>query len=188
VTHAVGDAVSVVELVTAGERPPELRPLSGLSPAYRNTVDVAIGGSTPHPTASLAFAAALNESGTRLFVPHLAVQNGQEAVTVVPAGYGGVSVEEDTTVASVAVLAVESGEWVAPPKPRVPSARCPRWSPRACAVPATDGRERLGDALYVTSYGTGELVELDARSLDRAMAPRRTFASVTVRPASTSIR
>jgi mono/diheme cytochrome c family protein len=34
----------------------------------------------------------------------------------------------------------------------------------------------LGDALYVTSYGTGELVELDARSLDPAMAPRRTFA------------
>jgi cytochrome c peroxidase len=32
-----------------------------------------------------------------------------------------------------------------------------------------------GDSLFVTSYGTGELVELDARSLDPAMSPRRAF-------------
>ena len=33
-----------------------------------------------------------------------------------------------------------------------------------------------GDSLFVTSYGTGELVELDAQSLDPAMSPRRVFA------------
>jgi hypothetical protein len=52
----------------------------------------------------------LDEEGTRLFVPHLAVQNGAEATRFVSSGYGGVTIEEDTSVASVAVIGVRDEE------------------------------------------------------------------------------
>jgi DNA-binding beta-propeller fold protein YncE len=179
VTHAVGDAVSAVELVPSGsgEGSPTVKRISGLSPRYRNAVDGAIGARTAHPTTSLAFAAALSESGTRLFIPHLAAQNGQEAVSITPGGYGGVPVEEDTTVASVAVLAVQTGEWVMPPALKSPMRSFAQTvSPAGATSRQPTAASVLGDAIYVTSYGTSELVELDARSLDPAMAPLRTFA------------
>ncbi len=194
VTHATGDAISAVELVAegSGEGPPTVRRLPGLSPRYRNDVDRAIGGRTEHPAVSLAFAAAISENGARLFVPHVAVQNGQEAVTIVPGGYGGVSIEEDTTVASVAVLSVESGEVVAPPMPATPisGTSLPAVAPAGAPCRQPTAAAVLGDSLYVTSYGTGELVELSARSLDPALAPVRTFrvgdgpAGVDVDPAT----
>jgi DNA-binding beta-propeller fold protein YncE len=237
VTHAVGDTVTSVDLFPAeGAEGPAAHPVRALGGRYRNRVDGAVGAGTLHPSASLAFASVMNEEGTRLFVPHLAVQNGTEAVRVVSGGYGGVAVEEDTSVASVAVLSVQdeqvlgaagstgrarpapapipaqakaTGEVaqqqadalqdilgqldnnampqgtamaMASPAPQAPvhisinpfsnTSVAPAGSPSRQATAAAV----LGDALYVTSYGTGELVELDARSLDPAMATRRAFA------------
>ena len=185
VTHAAGDTLSVVDLDggEAGEAP-VVRAVRALGGSYRNRVDAMVGANTLHPTSSLAYAAVLNESGTRLFVPHLVVQNGESTTRIVAGGYGGVAVEEDTSVPTVAVLDVARertlgvdggaarknfvnisanafmGNAVAP-------VGSPARQPRAAAV--------LGDALFVVSHGTGELVELDARSLDPALAPRRVF-------------
>jgi DNA-binding beta-propeller fold protein YncE/mono/diheme cytochrome c family protein len=185
VTHAVGDALSVVDLVpTEGNEGPSVRRVRALGGRYRNAVDRAVQAGTLHPTASLAFAAALDEAGGRLFVPHLAVQNGEETTRFVASGYGGVAVEQDTSVAAVAVIGVQSeqplgatperkaGQGVVSIQPFGGSAVAPGGAPSRQATAAVV----LGDALYVTSFGTGELVELDARSLDPAMAPRRTFA------------
>lgn len=186
VTHAVGDALSVVDLDggASGEAP-TARSVRALGGRYRNRVDAMVGAGTLHPTSSLAYTAVLSASGTRLFVPHLVVQNGESTTRVVAAGYGGVSIEEDTSVPTVAVLDVarERALGVVAGEPRrnfvsistssfAQSAVAPAGSPsrqtRAAAV--------LGDALLVASHGTGELVELDARSLDPALAPRRVFA------------
>ena len=199
VTHAVGDAVTSVDLFPEGSAEgPAAHTIHGLGGRYRNRVEREVGASTPHPSASLAFASVLNEEGTRLFVPHLAVQNGADAA-VVSGGYGGVPVEDDTTVASVAVIGVRGEGVLGTPGPEdeaaqkaakrrmmtgnadgialimsstfgssSPPAGSPARQPTAAAV--------LGDALYVTSYGTGVLVELDARSIDPGMAARRTFA------------
>jgi cytochrome c peroxidase len=187
VTHAVGDTLSVVDFAPgAGSEKPAVRSLRALGGNHRNRVDRAAGAATSHPTASLAYTAVWNETGTRLFVPHLLVQNGRDTSHFVSGGYGGVSIQEDTSVASVAVIAsatekplvAEVGGTAAAGMARIHSdffgspAVAPGGSPgrqaRAAAV--------VGDALFVTSYGTGDLVELDARSLDPAMSVRRTFA------------
>jgi DNA-binding beta-propeller fold protein YncE len=184
VTHAVGDAITVVELGSEG---PRARRLSALGGRYRNRVDAAFSAGTLHPTASNAYAAVLSESGSRLFVPHLSVQNGADTVRTVPAAYGGVPVEEDTSVASVAVIGVRDEAVLGAPDPRRKPAsglvriQADSFSTFAVAPAGASSRQAraaaiLGDALYVASYGTDELVELDARSLDPAMAQRRTFA------------
>jgi DNA-binding beta-propeller fold protein YncE len=184
VTHGVGNAVTVVELGAEGPRAHRLAALGG---RYRNRVDTAFSAGTLHPTASNAYAAVLSESGSRLFVPHLAVQNSAETTHTVPGAYGGVPVEEDTSVASVAVIGVRDETVLGAPDPRVkPSAAKVRIQADSSAMFAvapggSSSRQAraaaiVGDRLYVASYGTDELVELDARSLDPAMAPRRTFA------------
>lgn len=187
VAHAVGDALSVVDFAPAGgaERP-SVRLARVLAGEHRNRVDRAAGAATLHTTASLSYTSVWNEGGTRLFVPHLLVQNGQETTRFVAGGYGGVSVQEDTSVATVAVIAgateqplVAAGHGAAAAglsrihndffgSPAVAPEGSPGRQARAAAV--------LGDSLFVTSFGTGELVELDARSLDPAMSVRRTFA------------
>ncbi|MFT3769421.1 MAG: c-type cytochrome [Minicystis sp.] len=187
VTHAVGDAISVVDLIPQdGAERPSAHRVRALGARYRNAVDKAAQAGTTHPSASLAFAAAIDERGARLFVPHQAVQNGADTTRFVAAGYGGVSVQEDTSVASVAVIgvrdeavlgavdrnAVAGGTVRINGDPLGGSAVAPGGAPCRQATAAAV----LGDALYVTSYGTGELVELDARAIDPAMSPRRAFA------------
>lgn len=187
VTHAVGDALSVVDLPpAAGAEGPALRRVHGLTGGYRNRLDHTLGAGTLHPTSSLAYALAFNEEGTRLFIPHLLVQNGEETTRFVPGGYGGVSIQEDTSFASVAVIGVEGEQALggAAPKGKTPPGRpiqigssfsdttiAPAGSPARQAR----GAAVLGDALYVVSQGTGELCELDARSLDPALTVRRAF-------------
>lgn len=185
VTHAVGDAVSVVDLDggSSGEAP-RARSVRMLGGKYRNRVDELVGARTMHPTSSLAYAPVLNEAGTRLFVSHLVVQNGESTTTFIASGYGGVSIENDTSVPSVAVVDVARERLLGVSEDAVPrdfvnisaqsafgTAVAPIGSParqaRASAV--------MGDALFVTSQGTGELVELDANSLDPALAPRAVF-------------
>jgi len=187
VTHAVGDAVSVIDLAPeGGVEATGVRRLRALGGRYRNAVDRAVNAGALHPTAALAFAAAIDDGGNRLFVPHLAVQNGTETTHFVASGYGGVAVQEDTTVASVAVIGARDevvlgamarpvgrgGEVRIQSSPFASSSVAPGAAPCRQATAAAV----LGDALYVTSYGTGELVELDARAVDPAMSPRRAFA------------
>ncbi|MEZ4311661.1 MAG: hypothetical protein R3F14_26825 [Polyangiaceae bacterium] len=187
VTHAVGDAVSIVDLAPdAGGEKPAVRSVHALKGQHRNKVDRAAGAGTLHTTASLSYTAVWNERGTRLFVPHLLVQNGQDTTHFIAGGYGGVSVQEDTGVATVAVIAGATEEPLAPPgdstahaslarihsdfrgTPAIAPAGSPARQARAAAV--------VGDSLLVASFGTGELVELDARSLDPAMSVKRRFA------------
>jgi DNA-binding beta-propeller fold protein YncE len=188
VTHAVGDTVSVVGL-DASDTPsaPRAAPrrVYALGGRYRNKVDHAVGGGTLHPGASLAFAAVLDEAGTRLFVPHQAVQNGTAAEQIVVSGYGGVRVEEDTTVASVAVIGVRDERVIGAQRAedegermttRLGSSSAPTVAPAGAPCRQATAAAVMGSALFVTSYGTNELVELDARSLDPALAPRRVFA------------
>ena len=183
VTHAVGDALSVVDLgPTQGSEGPTVRAVKALGGHHRNRVEKAAGAGTTHPTAGLAYTAVWNEEGTRLFVPHVLAQNGRDTTRVVAGGYGGVSIQEDTSVADVAVIAGATEQPLAGPgkahaAPLAPihqdflggSAVAPAGSPsrqaRAAAV--------VGDALFVTSFGTGELVELSALSVDPAMSSRR---------------
>lgn len=185
VTHAVGDAVSVVELDggSSGEAP-RARSVRMLGGKYRNRVDEMVGAKTIHPTSSLAYAPVLNESGTRLFVAHLIVQNGESTTQFIASGYGGVSIESDTSAPSVAVIDVARERPLGAVEGAVPhdfiniSARAfvgsavpPAGSPaRQARATAT-----LGNTLLVASLGTGELVELDASSLDPALAARRVF-------------
>ncbi len=185
VTHATGDDVTVVDLVPqAGGEALRARAVKALGGNHRNRVDRAAGAVTSHPTASLAYTAVWNEKGTRLFVPHLLVQNGRDTSRFVGGGYGGVSVQEDTSVADVAVIAgateqplVPSGDTAAAALAPIHtdflggSAVAPAGSParqaRAAAV--------SGDSLFVTSFGTAQLVELDARSIDPGMSVVRAF-------------
>ncbi len=117
VTHLEGDAITVLDLDDPKPTPRRVRALGGL---YRNRVDAAIGAGTLHPSAALAYAAVLSPSGGRLFVPHLAEQNGASTTRSIPAAYGGVPVEEETSFASVAVVetkeerAVGGGAGLAP--------------------------------------------------------------------------
>lgn len=185
VTHAVGDAVSVVDLDggSSGEAP-RARSVRMLGGKYRNRVDELVGARTMHPTSSLAYAPVLNENGTRLFISHLVVQNGESTTAFIASGYGGVSIENDTSVPSVAVIDVAHERLLGAVEGPVPhdfinisarafvgSAVAPVGSParqaRATAV--------VGDVLLVASHGSGELAELDARSLDPALAPHRVF-------------
>ena len=186
VTHAIGDALSVVDLApTAGAEGPTLRSVKALAGHHRNRVEKAAGAGTTHPTAALAYTAVWNEAGTRLFVPHVLVQNGRDTARVVAGGYGGVSVQEDTSVADVAVIAGATEQPLAGPgagsaarmapihedflgAPSVAPAGSPSRQARAAAV--------VGEALFVTSFGTGEMVELSALSVDPAMSSRRRFA------------
>jgi DNA-binding beta-propeller fold protein YncE len=189
VTHAVGDAVSVIDLDgrsgAAAEAPPSVRAVRALGGNQRNRVERAAGAGTTHPTASLAYTAVWNEAGTRLFVPHLLVQNGRDTTHFVASGYGGVSVEEDTSVADVAVIAAATEQPLARPREgNGPAAVAPIHSDFAgspAIAPSGAGSRQaraaavVGEALFVTSFGTGQLVELDARSIDPAMAVRRAF-------------
>jgi DNA-binding beta-propeller fold protein YncE len=187
-THVSGDAVSIVDLGGAARASEEARArrVTALGGHYRNRVESEAGAGTLHPTGALGYALALNEEGTRLFLPHLAVQNGSEAERAVSTGYGSVRVEEDTTVPSVAVLAVHDervlGARPSGAKKHAPRARIPP-NPRlefAVAPGGSTARQAraaavLGDALFVVSLGTDQLVELDARSLDPAMSSRKAY-------------
>ena len=185
VTHLVGEAITVLDLADPSPSPRPVRALGGL---YRNRVDGAIGAGTLHPAAALAYAAAISESGSRLFVPHLAEQNGASTTRSLPGVYGGVPVEEETSFASVAVLATGSDT------PRAVGGAAGLASREALEKAAFVGVDRsadfsvapqpaacrqaraaaiAGDRLLVASQGTGELFELDARALDPAMSPRR---------------
>jgi streptogramin lyase len=185
VTHLAGDAVTVVDLPERGA-PAAPRRLPALGARYRNRVDSALGAGTLHPAAALAYAPVLSDDGARLFVPHLAEQNGADTARSIPGAYGGVPVEEETSVASVAVIAASSERLLGEPPPEahpvagaasiaagasVGFAVAPRAAPSRHARAAA----LAGDALLVASLGTGELVELDARALDPAMSPRRVF-------------
>ncbi len=186
VTHLSSDKLSVIDLVPNEKAEgPRARSVAALGGLYKNRVEADAGAGSLHPTSSLAYTAVLNATGTRVFVPHLVVQNGSEEQHRVSAGYGSVAIEEDTTAASTAVLSVESETVLGgvheskrrpprvliPPNARVGFAVLPAGSrarqARAAAV--------LGDTLLVASLGTDELVELDARSLDPSMSPRRSF-------------
>ncbi len=187
VTHAVGEALSVVDLAPpGGAEKPAVRAVKALGGNHRNRVDRAAGAATAHPTASLAYTAAWNETGTRLFIPHLLVQNGRDTTRFVAGGYGGVSIQEDTSVATVAVLAGATSLPLVAASEGAGAAGMARihsdfFGSPAVAPSGSPGRQAraaavVGEALFVTSFGTGELVELDARSLDPAMSVRRTFA------------
>lgn len=201
VTHTVGAQLSVVDLMPPGSEEPALRRVQALTGSYRNQVDRALAVATLHPTASLAHTAVLNEEGTRLFIPHLLVQNGSETTRFISGGYGGVSVQEDTSFSTVAVINTKNDENIGAslkaepkPSPKDKSAAAPPiQNHRSIAInpglfgsaptapagsPSRQVRAAavLGDFLYVASFGTGELIELDARSLDPAMSIRRSFS------------
>jgi DNA-binding beta-propeller fold protein YncE len=183
VTHLVGDAITVVDLRSAQ---PLAHPLHALGAAYHNRVDQLIGAGTLHPTSALAYTAAISEPGSRLFVPHVNEQNSSSSEHVVPGAYGGVPVEEETSVATVAVVGIRDEHVLSGatrPKqdavtakiarqttalmvdPAVGFAVAPRTSPARQARAAIES----GEILYVLSQGTREVVEMDARSLDPAM-------------------
>ncbi len=185
VTHMVGAQITVVTL--DGEEPAAFA-LAGLGGRFKNRLDAATGAGTLHPTASLAFSAALSESGARLFVPHTIEQNGADTVRAIPSAYGGVPVEEETTFASVAVFATDRGEVLGaapsgahPVEGLLPIAVDPSLgfavAPEPAACRQARGAVIAGDALLVASQGTNQIVELDARAIDPATAVRRVFAA-----------
>jgi cytochrome c peroxidase len=185
VTHAVGDAITVVDL---DSEPPGAYALAGLGGKFKNRLDKASGAGTLHPTAALAFAAVLSPSGSRLFVPHVIEQNGADTTRSIPGAYGGVPVEEETSFASVAVFATDRGEVLgaAPQDAHPVDGLLPIAvdSSVGFAVAPTSAPSRqaravalAGDALLVASQGTNQLVELDARAIDPATSVRRTFAA-----------
>jgi DNA-binding beta-propeller fold protein YncE len=185
VTHAVGDAISVVDIDggSSGEAP-RVRSVRTLGGKYRNRVDELVGAKTIHPTSSLAYAPVMNEAGTRLFVSHLVVQNGESTAQFIASGYGGVSIESDTSAPSVAVIDVARERPLGAIEGPVPhdfiNISSQAFVGSAVAPTGSSARQAraaatLGDTLLVASQGSGELVELDAQSLDPAMAPRRTF-------------
>ena len=186
VTHLVGDAVTVLDLDDPSPTPRRIRALGGL---YRNRIDGALGAGTLHPSAALAYAAVISESGSRLFIPHVVEQNGSSTTRSIPGSYGGVPVEEETSFASVAVFAARSEHPVGLDADAAPATALERAAFAApdpsvgfivapAPAPCRQGRAAAlaGDRLYVASQGTGELFELDARALDPAMSPRRRFA------------
>jgi DNA-binding beta-propeller fold protein YncE len=185
VTHLVGSSVTVLDLDEASPTPRRVQALGGL---YRNRVDQAIGAGTLHPAAALAYAAVLSESGSRLFVPHLAEQNGASTTRAIPGAYGGVPVDEETSFAAVAVVSTQGERPVgggAPLAPReaLDKTAFVRVDPGIdfAVAPAPAGCRQAraaaieGDRLLVASQGTGELFELDARALDPAMSVRHAY-------------
>jgi mono/diheme cytochrome c family protein len=184
VTHQVGPAITIVSL--DGEQPSAYS-LPALGGKFKNRLDRATGAGTLHPTASLAFSAALSPSGARLFVPHTIEQNGADTTRSIPGAYGGVPVEEETSFASVAVLATDRGEVLGaepmdahPVDGLLPIAVDPSLGFAVAPEPAPCRQARssviAGDALLVASQGTNQLVELDARAIDPATSVRRLFA------------
>jgi DNA-binding beta-propeller fold protein YncE len=186
VTHLMGSSITVLDLDEALPTPRRVQALGGL---YRNRVDEAIGAGTLHPSAALAYAAVLSASGSRLFVPHLAEQNGASTTRAIPGAYGGVPVEEETSFASVAVISTRGERAVGGGAPLAPGealdkAAFVRVDPGIdfAVAPAPAGCRQAraaaidGDRLLVASQGTGELFELDARALDPAMSVRRVYA------------
>jgi mono/diheme cytochrome c family protein len=199
VTHLVGDSLTILDLASGEE--PAVRRVSALGGAYRNRFDRAVAAGTLHPSSALAYASVLSPSGSRLFIPHVLEQNGTKAAIVSPGSYGGVAVEEETSTASVAVL-VTSTEHVlgARPEPggagagqagpdgkvadpidRTVPIHVNQFVPSSVAPPVAPSRQAraaavLDDALLVASMGTGEVVELDAKSFDPAMSVRRKFS------------
>ncbi|HZO14749.1 MAG TPA: cytochrome c peroxidase [Polyangiaceae bacterium] len=198
VTHLVGDAITIVDLPTRTAR--RARMLGGAS--YRERFERSLGAGTVHPTPALAYAAALSPSGERLFVPHLLEQNGSEGTRVIPGAYGGVPVEEETSVASVAVIDILEERALGaenidarPVEMRLADKARPiedvqllsgaasLASPSvgfAVAVSSAPSRQAravvsVDDVLLVVSHGTDELIELDAGSLDPGLSVRRSF-------------
>ncbi len=185
VTHMIGGKITVITL--DGEEPAAFA-MEGLGGRFKNRLDNAMGAGTLHPTASLAFAAALSPSGARLFVPHTIEQNGADTTRSIPSAYGGVPVEEETTFASVAVFATDRGEVLGaapsgahPVDGLLPIAVDPSLGFAVAPEPAGCRQARgaviAGDALLVASQGTNQIIELDARALDPATAVRRVFAA-----------
>ena len=183
VTHMVGAQITAITL--DGDEPTVV-PVAGLGGRFKNRVDAATGAGTLHPTAALAYAAALSPSGARLFVPHVIEQNGSDTARSVPSAYGGVPVEEETTFASVAVFATDRGEVLGaapagshPIENLLPIAVDASMGFAVAPEPAPSRQAKsavvIGDALLVASQGTNELVELDARAIDPATAVRRIF-------------
>ncbi len=174
---------------------PYVRRVEGLGGTYRNRVDHAIGAGTLHPKAALAYTAVLSDSGGRLFVPHVIEQSGAEGTRVIPGAYGGVPVDEETAFSSVAVFSTRSMRpivetiGIAPDQavnratyvgdPDIPFAVAPSASPskqaRAAAVLGDRATREGGvathvDRLFVASFGTNEIVELDGRAIDPSMS------------------
>jgi cytochrome c peroxidase len=187
VTHLVGDSVSVVDL--AGDRP-AARSVRALGAPHRNRADDAIGVGTLHRSPALAYAAAISESGTRVFVPHLIEQTGSTTPRSIPGSYGGVPIEEETSTASVAVIGARDAELVggAPPvlasgAKRDEATHLHNKAPLVAdsevgfALPPSESPARQAraaaafrDSLFVASLGTREVIELDARAIDPAMS------------------
>ncbi|MFO0590078.1 MAG: hypothetical protein U0441_21230 [Polyangiaceae bacterium] len=183
VTHLVGAQITAIAL--DGESPAVV-PVAGLGGRFKNRMDAATGAGTLHPTSALAYAAALSESGARLFVPHVIEQNGADTTRSIPSAYGGVPVEEETSFASVAVFATDRGEVLGsapagshPIENLLPIAVDSSMGFAVAPEPAASRQAKsaivVGEALLVASQGTNELVELDARAIDPATAVRRVF-------------
>jgi mono/diheme cytochrome c family protein len=186
VTHLVGASLSVVDL---GAGRPAARSVRALGAPHRNRVDDAIGVGTLHRSPALAYAAAISESGTRIFVPHLVEQTGSTTPHSIPGSYGGVPIEEETSTASVAVIGTRDAEPLGGPPPVVASgakreeathlrklASLVADSEIGFALPPVESPARQAraavvfrDSLFVASQGTREVVELDARAIDPAM-------------------
>lgn len=187
VTHLVGDALSVLDLAEGAPTPRRIHALGGL---YRNRVDQAIGAGTLHTTAALGYAAVLSESGAKLFVPHVIEQNGASTTRSIPGAYGGVPVEEETSLASVAVVKTSDERALGDVRGAgAPSAALDKaafiaqdpslgFAVTPSAAPSRQARAVAiaGFRLLVASQGTNELIELDARSLDPAMSVKRRYA------------
>ncbi len=182
VSHLVGASVSIVDLTAKN---PTAYALPALGGAHRDRVDRALGAGTLHPTAALGYAVAISPSGTRAFVPHVVEQNGANIVRVVPGAYGGVPIEEDTSFASVAVLAIGATPVALAGDIRSRPAGLAATTPIAAekgasgvspsTSPARQARAVavFENRLLLASQGTNELVELDARALDPALVPIR---------------
>jgi cytochrome c peroxidase len=186
VTHLVGDSLSVVDF--EGGRL-SLRSVRALGAPHRNLVDDAIGVGTLHRSPALAYAAAISESGSRVFVPHLVEQTGSVTPHSIPGSYGGVPIEEETSTASVAVVGTRDAEPIGGAPPVAPSsdkrdeatplrkmASLVADSNIGFALPPAPSPARQAraavvfeDSLFVASQGTREVVELDARAIDPAM-------------------
>lgn len=183
VTHAVGSKITVISLDVAQ---PTAYALDALGGKFKNRLDKASSAGTLHPTAALAYSAVLSPGGSRLFVPHTIEQSGADTTRSIPGAYGGVPVEEETSFASVAVIATEHGEVLGaapdgahPVDGLLPIAVDPSLGFAVAPQPGPARQARgvvlVGDALLVASQGTNELVELDARAIDPATSVRRLF-------------
>jgi mono/diheme cytochrome c family protein len=189
ISHVVGDGVTTIDLehLDAATNAPVPGTIHALGGRYRDRVDRAIGAGTLHPQAALAYTAVLSPNGDRLFVPHVAEQNGASSTRQVPGAYGGVPVEEETSFASVAVISPSSGRVLGDTRASAPGEALDKSvflgvaADFVVAPASSTGRQARGavafeDSLFIASQGTAELIELDARAFDPAMAVKRRFA------------